>query len=123
MNKLPKTKKILKAQEFKQTLQTGKKFVVPELVLFAAKNPSNQSNRMGFIVTKKIGNAVARNKIKRRLREIFRQLDTETTQEEQTPLDLVFIARAKTKTASYNKLEQSFKFAFNNIIKRHKRQG
>jgi len=122
MYKLPKTKKILKAQEFKRTLKIGKKFVVPELVLFAAKNNENRDvNRMGFIVTKKIGNAVERNKVKRRLREIFRQIEQKELQAEEKALDLVFIARAKTKTASYQRLEQSFKFAYNNMIKRHKR--
>lgn len=119
MYKLPKTKKILKAQEFKRTLQNGKKFVVPELVLFAAKAKQEQnSDRLGMIVTKKIGNAVERNRVKRRLREIFRQ--TQPINPEQ-PLDLVFIARNKVTAASFDKIEQSFKFAYKNLVRRHQK--
>ena len=118
MYKLPKSKKILKAREFKRTLQYGKKFVVPELVLFAAKGSKEENNRLGMIVTKKIGNAVERNKVKRRMREIFRQMP----QEESNNLDLVFIARNKMKTASYQNLEKSFHFAFNSLAKRFNRQ-
>lgn len=118
MYKLPKEKKILKAQEFKQTLKSGIKFVLPEVVLFSAKNDKDTS-RMGLIVTKKIGNAVIRNKIKRRLREVFRKTKHHYD-EKKEPLDLVFIARANAKTASYEKLSQSFEFALHHLVRRHK---
>ena len=75
---------------------------------------------MGLVVTKKIGNAVTRNKIKRQLREIFRQSSCHT-KADRLDLDLVFIARAKSKTASYEKLSGSFEFALGHLAKRYKR--
>jgi ribonuclease P protein component len=49
------------------------------------------SNRYGFVVSKRVGNAVTRNLVKRRLREILRQLDRDGRLA--TGYDCVFIVR------------------------------
>jgi len=58
-------------------------------------------HRCGFSVTKRVGSAVVRNRVRRLLKEIVRL----------TPLkvgwDIVFIARAGSATASYHELNQS----------------
>ena len=54
--------------------------------------------RLGLVVTKKIGCAVIRNKVKRLLRECFRQLPICLRAK---PYDIVVIARYNSKTASY----------------------
>ncbi len=47
--------------------------VVGELVLLAASTPEpSQGRRLGLTVSRKVGNAVARNHVKRRVREWFR---------------------------------------------------
>jgi len=51
---------------------------------------SDGPSRVGFCVGKKIGCAVRRNRIKRRLRAGWRQLSAKT----EIPVDLVFVARS-----------------------------
>ena len=64
-----------KNQDFKSLL-TGKKVSNKYLTIFF-KNLSNKSNNylnISFVTQKKLGNAVIRNKIKRRLKNIMNQL-------------------------------------------------
>lgn len=59
------------------------------------------ATRFGFTVTKKIGNAVLRNRIRRRLREAVRKAGPELPK---TPLDLVLIAREAAATLPFERL-------------------
>jgi len=64
-----------KNQDFKSLL-TGEKISNKYLTIFF-KNLSNKSNNylnISFVTQKKLGNAVKRNKIKRRLRNIMNQI-------------------------------------------------
>ena len=66
---------LTKNQDFKSLL-TGKKISNKYLTIFF-KNLSNKSNKylnISFVTQKKIGNAVKRNKVKRRLRNIMSQI-------------------------------------------------
>lgn len=60
-----------KRKQFVRVADTGRKLVSSGLVLLYAKNGTDQ-NGVGFTVTKKIGNAVVRNRVRRRLREVVR---------------------------------------------------
>ncbi len=60
--------------EFKKVFLEGKKIEGKNLVLFIIEN-NFKFNRLGLIVKKEIGNAVVRNKTKRRAREAYRQIN------------------------------------------------
>ena len=58
-------------------------------------------SRFGFMVSRRIGNAVVRNKVKRRLREAVRHSPVKAG------WDAVFIARRGTEKAGYQELKQA----------------
>jgi len=62
---LPQHLRLRRSADFASVIKRGKKVARPTLVLYAA--PSSQ-NRFGLIVGKKVGGAVERNLVKRRLR-------------------------------------------------------
>lgn len=73
------------------------------LVLYARPNRT-QTNRVGVTVGKKIGHAVTRNRVRRRLREIYR-----CNEDRFTPgWDIVVVARSRCVGAPYRKLENAY---------------
>lgn len=60
------------SDEFRQTMRRGSKSVQPDLVvhLADATTPTDTSS-VGFVVSKAIGNAVVRNRVKRKFRHIM----------------------------------------------------
>jgi ribonuclease P protein component len=68
---LTKADRILKRSDFLQLSQHGKKISNAHFVLLYAPGQFEKS-RLGITVTKKVGNAVVRNRIKRFSREYFR---------------------------------------------------
>lgn len=58
-------------REFERVFQEGKVFKNALIVLYIAPN-NYQHSRLGLVVSKKVGNAVQRNRIKRLFREAYR---------------------------------------------------
>lgn len=67
--------------------------------------PNNRGwTRVGFTVSTKVGNSVVRNRIRRRLREIFRKRRGELP----VGIDLVLVARASAADADFDELSRAF---------------
>ena len=73
------------------------------LVLYARKNRT-ATNRVGITVSKKLGKANVRNRVRRRLREVYR-LNEERFQ---TGWDIVIVARTRAIHAPFEKLTESY---------------
>ncbi len=61
-------------KDFKRVYEQGKKIVSPSFILYLdAGNETRQDRRLGITASKKVGNAVTRNRCKRIVREVFRR--------------------------------------------------
>ena len=82
---------ICRNNDFRRLYAKGKSFVSPLVVVYVKKN-RNQGLRVGITTSKKIGNAVLRNRSRRVIREAFRELSPRV----KSGYDLVFVARGRT---------------------------
>ena len=94
---------IKKNHEFRRIYARGASAVTSCLVLYARRNRLGH-NRLGLTVGTKVGCAVVRNKVRRRLREIYR-LNREALM---PGYDLIVVARARAARSSYRQLERDF---------------
>jgi ribonuclease P protein component len=83
-------------------------------------NDAMLSCRVGFVVTKKIGNAVIRNRVKRRLRAI---VDTIFPEQECAGRDYVVIARPQTLTRPHSELKEDLETALQGLHRKMKRES
>lgn len=73
---LAKANRIVRGDDFRRIVRTGRRAGFELAVVHRAK-PEAAVARFGFIVSKQVGNAVVRNRVKRRLSEIVRaELDS-----------------------------------------------
>ena len=88
--------------EFKKVYSGGKSYWNRNLVLYV-KNNNIGNTRVGYSITKKIGNSVVRNRIRRRMKEIYRlRFDSIKNN-----YDLIFIPKKNIVDISYKELESA----------------
>ncbi|MFM6981221.1 MAG: ribonuclease P protein component [Microbacteriaceae bacterium] len=64
---LAKVNRIVDAAGFRRVMRIGRKITTPHLVMYVAPS-SGSAPQVGFVVSGKYGNAIARNTVRRRLR-------------------------------------------------------
>lgn len=88
---------------FRRLYGRGRSAVTPYFVVYARKNNRPQS-RLGIAASVKLGNAVKRNRIRRRLRELYRIHEGELL----PGYDIILVARTRGIFAKFSKLEKHF---------------
>lgn len=98
MHAFPKSARVRQSSDFRRIMDGGTKTVCPSVVLFAKPRAQDGSGpRVGLVVSKKVAKeAVARNRVKRHLREAFRHVRPALAEEPAfKDVDLVVVARAQ----------------------------
>jgi ribonuclease P protein component len=81
--------RLSRSAEFERVYRQGRSTANRHLVLYSFPNPTGEATRLGLSVSRRVGGAVERNRIKRLLREAYAR-----AQEEMLPgHDLVVVAR------------------------------
>lgn len=101
---MQKVFRLKKNYEFERIYKKGKSAACKSLILIYLENKAGL--QAGFSVSKKLGKAVVRNRIKRRMRENFRLLIPVLKQN----FSYVFIARAGIELYDYHKIGADMKY-------------
>ena len=97
-----KHQRIKKNKEFQHVFKKGKSFANRQFIVYVLKEEQPEF-RLGLSVSKKVGNAVARNRIKRYIRQTFLEL-----KEELLPnADYIIIARPQAATLDFHESKKS----------------
>jgi len=104
------TRSLTKNHEFKKLYNKGKSAASNCVVIYTLKT-SNPENKLGITVSTKLGGAVQRNRIRRRLKEIYRLNEHRL----RTGNNIVLVARQRSRYAGWSELEASVLSLFNKL--------
>ena len=100
---MKKTVSLMENHLFRRAYSRGRTAADSRLALYLRRN-GRKTNRLGLTVSTKLGHAVVRNRVRRRLREIYRLHEDELV----SGVDLVVVARVRAADSDYHQLERSF---------------
>ena len=97
---------IKKRSEFIRSNKSSKKIYTPNFIIQKFESKKNDNiPHFGFTITKKIGSAIVRNKIKRRLKSIIRELLKYRDKYFDLSFNYILICKKEIVKVSYNDLE------------------
>ena len=104
------TSALKKNYEFKRLYNKGKSAASQCAAVYCRRN-GRAENRLGITVSTKLGGAVQRNRIRRRLKEIYRLNEGKLS----LGYDVVIVARMRSKFAGFSELESSILAVFKKL--------
>jgi ribonuclease P protein component len=102
--KFSRSSRLSRASEFRLVKASGKSWTGKHLILAILTRDTKAAPRIGIIATKRLGNAVSRNQVRRRIREIFRLNQHRI----QRGFWLVTIARLSSASATFDELRRDW---------------
>ncbi len=109
-----KRRRLTDSPEFERVYRQGSAYRGKLFSVHAFPNESDTA-RLGLSVSKKVGNAVIRNTVRRRLKEIFRESLPEVP-----GLDIVVSARPSAADASFGELRDEFRHSLQKLEGRNR---
>lgn len=97
--------RLKKRKQFVHIAEKGRKLVSSGLILQFIENGKSDHIGLGFTVTKKVGNAVIRNRVRRRLKEVVR---LGLPAFHKTGYDFVIIGRKEALSRPFEALQKDF---------------
>ena len=104
------TKSLTKNHEFKKLYNKGKSAASKFVVIYCIRN-GIEENRLGITVSTKLGGAVERNRIRRRLKEIYRLNEHSL----RAGYNIVLVARLRCRNVGWGELEASVRSLFKKL--------
>ena len=102
--KFPKASRLTRTAEFVLVKKDGKSWTGRHLTLGILHRAGENVVRVGIITTRRLGQAVVRNRVRRRLREVFRLNQHRVV----SGIWIVTIARMSAAEASFHQLERDW---------------
>jgi ribonuclease P protein component len=102
--RFPKSRRLTRAADFDRVRKEGRVSRGTLITLGVLLNETGAGVRAGFVTSRKVGGAVVRNRIRRRLREIFRQHQRDVV----AGAWIVTIASPRAARATYRALEDEW---------------
>lgn len=98
-----------KPSEFSKVYKRGKSYADKNIVIYYMPTQLGMT-RVGFSISKKVGNAVVRNRVRRFIKESLRVNFINIGS-----YDLVFVARVRSNQVDYHEITRSLKYIFKKI--------
>lgn len=109
--------RLKKRSDYLIITKAGQRFVTPAFILQVYHRASENTSRIGFTASRKVGGAVERNRAKRRLRALARQFLAPLTYQ---GTDYVLIARKEALTRTYTLMAEDLQKALVPLTKKNK---
>lgn len=114
-----KNYRVKSEKEFQRVFDNKQSMANRQMVVYKLFKPGQPHFRVGLSVSKKLGNAVTRNRIKRLMRHAIWQVREDIPHE----YDYLVIARADIKNKSLKQIEQSILHIMNLLFKQKNTAG
>lgn len=108
-------------EDYSRVYRGGRSFANGQFVVYWSKQPIAEPFRLGISASKKIGNAVIRNRMRRVVKEIVRHMEVQIVPH----VDFILIVRKPAVAMSYAELERSVKHVLRKagLLKESKQKG
>lgn len=116
---MKKIKRLSKNEDFQTVYKKGRSMANRQFVVYVLKGKNKEYSRVGLSVSKKMGNAVVRNKIKRYIREVLKDIEDKL----QLGNDYIIISRRPVVDMDYHQAKSSLVHVLKKAKVFHERKG